>query len=288
MIAITGGTGFVGRAVAALIRQAGIDVALLTRRAIPAKGSDRVLVLPSAVQSAVEAIVRLRPSAIIHLAARQSIAARDTGAILDAGLAVGAAAAVAASQVGVPFVHASSYWQYAKTADGAPRSMYVAAKLAMVPIIDSLRSSTGLEARELILYDTYGPDDTRDKVVPALIRGASSGEIVQLRSPRATIDLTYVDDVASAFLAAATTAAWPRVAVVRAPDLTTISSLVTQVRSVTGRPLRVEYTDPSFHGERKPTGYGWQRPPGWAPTVSLESGLRRLWLGQAEGASRES
>lgn len=278
VIAVTGGTGFLGSALVRLLREAGRDVALLTRHGgAGAPAGTRAVELPATVHEAAEAIAALFPSGIVHLAARQSMRSSDAGAVIDAGLGVGAAAAVAASMAGVPFVHASSYWQYAPRAGASPRSMYVAAKLAMVPIVRSLRSTASLDARELVLYDSYGPGDTRDKVVPALMRGAVEGRAVHLRAPRATIDLTYVDDVAAAFRSAVLADSWPQTCVVRAPSLISIASLVSSVRSVTGREVHVTYEDPGFRGERKPSGFRWERPPGWQPEVSLESGLLRTW-----------
>ncbi len=176
-----------------------------------------------------------------------------------------------------------------------PQSPYAASKVASDKLIDSFHRSFELPAVVLRPFNTYGPRQSARAVIPTIITQALAGDTLQLGALDPRRDLTYVDDTAAGFVAAATADA----AVGRTIQLGTnhdvsIGDLVDMVGDILGKELRVEHdpqrvrpakseverliSDPALAGELL----------GWAPQVSLREGLARTidWTRENTGRFR--
>jgi dTDP-glucose 4,6-dehydratase len=168
-----------------------------------------------------------------------------------------------------------------------PQSPYAASKLAADKLMDSFHRSFDLPVCVLRPFNTYGPRQSARAVIPTIISQALAGGPIRLGSLHPRRDLTYVEDTAAAFVAAATSDA----AVGRTIQLGTnhdvsVGDLVDMVGEVLGRELTVE-TDPSrvrpdkSEVERLISGPELARELlGWEPTIDLREGLSRTieWI----------
>jgi NAD dependent epimerase/dehydratase len=168
-----------------------------------------------------------------------------------------------------------------------PQSPYAASKVAADKLMDSYHRSFDLPVCVLRPFNTYGPRQSARAVIPTIISQALAGGPVRLGSLHPRRDLTYVEDTAAAFVAAATSAA----AIGRTIQLGTnhdvsVGDLVDMVGEILGRELVVE-TDPSrvrpdkSEVERLISGPELARELlGWEPTVDLREGLSRTieWI----------
>jgi nucleoside-diphosphate-sugar epimerase len=93
--------------------------------------------------------------------------------------------------------------QHYHSHDYNPASLYAATKQACTDILRYYHEARGLSVLTLKLSDTYGPADTRRKLVQLLVDAAVSGERLQMSPGEQILDLTHVDDVVTAFAAAA-------------------------------------------------------------------------------------
>ena len=67
------------------------------------------------------------------------------------------------------FIYCLSFWQFRRgTSEFAPNSLYAASKQAFVDLVEHYRQNEGIPAVGLLLFDTYGDNDQRRKLVPAL------------------------------------------------------------------------------------------------------------------------
>ncbi|MEP6953910.1 MAG: SDR family NAD(P)-dependent oxidoreductase [Solirubrobacteraceae bacterium] len=126
-----------------------------------------------------------------------------------------------------------------------PQSPYAASKVAADKVMDSFHRSFDLPVCVLRPFNTYGPRQSARAIIPTIISQALASSALRLGSLSPRRDLTFAQDTAAGFLAAATSDA----AVGRTIQLGTnhdvsIGDLVELVGAILGRELTVE-TDPA-------------------------------------------
>jgi NAD dependent epimerase/dehydratase len=168
-----------------------------------------------------------------------------------------------------------------------PQSPYAASKLAADKVIDSYHRSFDLPTTVLRPFNTYGPHQSARAIIPTIISQALAGDTLRLGSLHPRRDLTYVEDTAAGFVAAATAPA----AIGRTIQLGTnhdvsVGDLVDMVGEILGKQLTVE-TDPdrvrpeNSEVQRLISGpFLAEELMGWRPQVDLREGLARTvaWI----------
>lgn len=274
---VTGGTGFVGGAVIRHLRETGWSVAATRRSAgegsAPA-GVDWYSLTDGDVRQVVDSAA---PDAVFHLAAHQarSRTPADVEAFLDANIALGVR--LHDALVGRPaiVVSAMSFFQFRH---GAPsiHSLYASSKQAYGVLADYYRQAEGVDSRQVVLYDNYGPADPRPKLVPQLLQAARAGAPVTVGPLEQPLNLLHVDDVAAGLVAAAAPGE-ASITTVRAAAATTVGDVVAAVAKAAGRPLEVEVDETRRVSDLPLVAGDWPTPRAWDPAWTLESGLRQAY-----------
>jgi NAD dependent epimerase/dehydratase len=168
-----------------------------------------------------------------------------------------------------------------------PQSPYAASKLGADKLMDTWYRSYDLPVTVLRPFNTYGPRQSARAIIPTIISQALAGPTIQLGSLHPRRDLTFVEDTAAGFIAAATAPA----GIGRTIQLGTnydvsIGDLVEMVGEVLGHEIQVE-TDPARVRPEKSEVERLISDPalahellGWEPQVSLRDGLARTieWI----------
>ncbi len=283
-VLVTGANGFIGRHLCSRLASAGVQVHAIVRSTSlrhPIAASE--VVVHGVENSLIEVpalIGDLRPTVVFHLAtlfAAQHVPA-DIQRMVDANITFGTLVADAAARTGARLVHTSSAWQHYGGAEYSPVSLYAATKQAMCDIITYFAETAHLEASEVCLFDTYGPDDDRKKLVWLLLEHAATGAPLPMSSGRQLVDLTHVNDVVSALVEVATAPSPGSRVVVRNGSPLTVRALVDLVEQVTGRPLDTQWgTRPSRPREMIDDWVVAGATSSWRPQVSLKDGIAELW-----------
>ena len=201
-VLLTGASGFIGRHTLRHLLNMGDDVGLLVRSTPPHFLSDedasRVEVHTiSSHANAFQNIIRNGSyDAIVHLATLYARAteAVDIHALVSTNVDLGLELASSCSETGTKMVVAGTYFQGLSFEKVQHPSLYAASKQALREFLLYFRSTNQLNFVELRLFDTFGPGDTRDKLIPALMKAAHTGEEILLSDPRKEIRLTFVAD----------------------------------------------------------------------------------------------
>lgn len=210
---------------------------------------------------------------IFHLAAHQSRGhgPDEIDAFIEANIRFGMHLFAAAADRGIRIIDALSYFQY-RSGEPSAHSLYSASKQAQAEFARFWRDRLGADIRDIVLFDNYGADDSRDKLIPALIRAVGSGEPVMIGPLEQPIDLLHIRDVATGLIAAAEGAPSTPLAV-RANEFVTVGSIVDIVGRAAGTTVPV-IIDPlrtvSDHGT---SAGAWDVPAGWTPEVPLQLGI---------------
>lgn len=230
------------------------------------------------------AVEDARPDVVVHLAARPGTEPQG-GEVLDqlrGNLEIGVLLLEAMRAAGCrTLVNTGTFWQYGDGADPRPTCLYAVAKSAFELFIDHAVAAHGLRACTLILYDVYGEDDPRDKLLRQLARAACAGTLLDLTPGGQLVDLIHVDDVVRAYRLAI-----DRQAAAGAPGHTRhalgsgaprpLREQVALFERALGRPVLVRWGGKPYREREvmKPA----DGPPleGWSPCISPEEGLARV------------
>jgi nucleoside-diphosphate-sugar epimerase len=208
-VLLTGGTGYVGRYVADACVSTGWDVHLLTRPSsvVPASLLGRVTRHDhdASFDSLYAVLQHCAPDCVVHLASAPTAISSPGQAkqIIDVNVALPTLLLEAMLQTGVHrFVNTGTFWQHYESETFRPVDLYAASKQAFQDVLLHYTGNRALAALTLKLFDNYGPDDPRRKIVTLLIDAAGRGDELALSGGDQVLDLTHVKDVARAYVQA--------------------------------------------------------------------------------------
>jgi UDP-glucose 4-epimerase len=209
-VVVTGGSGFIGRAVVARLVARGDEVVSVDREQAAGLASNHVegdLRRAEVVEEAFEH----GADGLVHLAASTSVlqSVRHPSEFYDNNVGVTAMLLEAARVRGVPtVVLASTNAVVGATDEGAisettplrPLTPYGATKAAAEMLLSAYSSSYGIAGCSLRFTNVYGPGMyNKDSVVARLMRAARSGNAIQIYGDgEQRRDYLYVDDAVSA------------------------------------------------------------------------------------------
>ena len=281
---VTGATGFLGRHLAARLLDGGRDVILLHRRnsaaspvlaELRARGA-RVALFEdfSEIGGLVDRAV---PVQAFHLATRyqRDHASADIGGVVDANITYGMHVLESLLGRDCAVVSTMSYFQF-RHGEPESLSLYSATKQAFLDISRYYRDIRSLDVRDVVIYDTYGPSDTRDKIIPRLLDVAAGGGQITMGTSAQPLNLLYVGDVVEGLIAASV----PGVAgtlCLSAPQLATLGDVVGVIEEVSGVTLDKSFNDLQPVNSLVHESGDWPLPPGWVPRTTLQVGLEQCW-----------
>lgn len=299
MIVVTGASGFIGSWVISALAAAGRSDCLIgvgRRRALPheacspnieyraldlLRSNDWTAQLPS------------RADVVVHLAGdgRTRVPPEEQTAQWEANVSLTTRAADYAQAAGAGlFLCASSVYVYS----GVPQLPFVeerlslpveplgATKLAAESLVHARACAGAFRALALRIFTAYGPRAREGQFIPEAIRKLQSAEpIAQFRSPQTLRDFVYVEDVAAAFVAAATFQGHtPYEAVnIGSGTPTSIREVVELLAILLDVRKPIEFMTeshaPSTGGDHWADLRRSAQLLGWRPLISLADGLRR-------------
>jgi nucleoside-diphosphate-sugar epimerase len=285
---LTGATGYVGSHLVARAHRQGWKVDALVRPnsdLTRIKGHADCWLYDGALNSVSACCTAVRPDVAIHLAANQSTASGPDviQPLFAANILFGVHLLEALAQVGcTSFVNAGTFSEYNEDSKYAPRSLYAATKRAFRDLTNFYSESHGFKIRTLVLYDIYGPNDWRPKLLPALVDALVTGSPIDTTPGWQELDLVHVDDACAALLLSAAelvdqVVPQHEVYSVRSGRLVTLRDIVRTLEQAAGRNLNVNWGALPYRALqifRAPQLIPVS--PGWSSSVGLEEGLRGM------------
>jgi nucleoside-diphosphate-sugar epimerase len=278
-VIITGGNGFVGSSLISRLVEMGVEVHALVNQ--NHQRLDKILppecihVLERYVSSSVATVLQVQPDTIFHLAAvyAEPVSAQCILSMIEGNLTLGACMLFAASQMEKKpvFVNTGTYWQFdAADSSFAPNTLYAATKHAFQDLLYFYRSRMDIASVTLVLYDTFGEKDTRNKLWQQLT-SSSQGESILLSVGTQTIHLLHIDDNVNAFIQAATLLHQHEtlgpIYSVSSPTPTPLRSLVEALNEKADLGLDLKWgAHPYWEGQVFEPWVG-ERLPGWEPQI---------------------
>src|SRR5437764_9877736 len=248
---VSGATGYIGSHLVKHLLADGWRVSALVRPASDCRGLQELggqlslLTHDGTTEQLRELLTSAAPDIVFHLAAyyRAEHQALDVLPMLQANVVFATQLADAMASCGVKrLVNTATAWQHYDDADYNPVNLYAATKQAFESLLQFYVEAHGFEVITLTLFDTYGPNDPRNKLIARLLSQAPNAPPLELSPGDQRLELVHVDDVAAAFLVAALRLGQGSVSgheryALRSASSITVRDLVALVEQGTGRTI---------------------------------------------------
>ncbi len=288
-VLLTGATGFIGSHLTQRLVNEGHHVAIVVR---PESSTEILKTALPQVQmhlydgsyaSLVQAMKLAQPELVIHVASLflAQHNAEDVSRMIESNLNFPTQLLEAMSQFGIcQLINTGTSWQHYQSQVYNPVNLYAASKQAFESLLSYYVEAHGFKVITLKLYDTYGPGDTRLKLLSLLKHAANSGETLQMSLGEQTIELVHVEDVIDCFIAAGVRllqgeVGSPEVYAVRSGEPISLKDLVGMLAKISGRQLNVVWGARQYRQREVMQPWTSGRTlPGWLPRISLATGLQ--------------
>lgn len=288
---ITGSTGYIGTKLCQHLLADGWQVDVLIRK--PGGLLDKSLVdhltphyYDGTTRSVLDAVAVAKPNVVFHLASLFIAEHRSEQVtdLINSNLLFGTQLAEACVRTGVTrLINTGTSWQHYRSNFYDPVCLYAATKQALEDILDFYADAFGLRVITLKLFDTYGPNDPRPKLVNLLVQAMKTGETLGMSPGEQVLDLVHIDDVTRAFAVCAqqlldsvTYQPHQRYAVSSGKPLS-VRQVVALLEQVSGKCANVTFGARPYR-ERE-VMFSWQAgspPPGWKAGFDTCTGLKSL------------
>jgi len=278
-IVVTGATGFIGSEVIKELSRFGErTLAVSGPRSTQLVKYNNVewLAYDSDLEELTRRIAQVSPTTVVHCASHYVLHhdAKDIDPMIDANIRIGALLLGALGDEGTHFVNLSTFFQRQGAKGTQPNSLYAATKQSFTEIARWFGTQSNIRVCDVTLFDTYGPGDRRAKLIPNLLKSAQSGELIEIVTPDAEINLCFIEDVVAAIahiVARGITGEWS----VRAAANCRVAEVVSEIEAVTNRKIVKKFGTQQPHASPRLDG-----PPvlnAWSPAWSLRMGIAACW-----------
>lgn len=291
-VLITGASGFIGGHLVAALVEDGYQVSVISRRpeALGFPGLVEVYPCDGKYESILYAVEQSNPDTIIHLASLflSTHNIDQMSELVSSNILFGTYLLEAAGSLGVKrFINTGTSWQYDANGQQVPVNLYASTKSAFENILKYYSDISGMDYCNLMLFDTYGPEDKRKKLLALLLDSIESGESLALSPGEQQINLVHVSDVVNAFsmcLRSMLTGQKYEGQTFRVDSDSpfSIKELVEEIELALECKILVRWGEREYRDREVmvPTSFG-SRIEGWSPQINISQGVKSL-LGRDE------
>jgi nucleoside-diphosphate-sugar epimerase len=283
-VVITGATGFIGNAVAQRLSQEHTVWCTMRRTSDVSKLENircDVLYVDERA-SLYKSLSEIRPEMVIHLAGvfLSEHNSENIAGMIDSNIDFPAVLFDAAYEAGCrQYINTGSCWQNFQGKVYEPVNLYAATKQALEDVLKYYVYAKNAKAITLSIFDSYGPNDTRNKILNIIAR-LSDGDSIGMSGGEQKMYLCYIEDIVNAYIQAIRLlqdmekGTYAKYAV-RDEQPLSLREIVEMYLAISGKHIDVHWGERAYR-EREimdPSGWGMVMP-GWHIQYSLEDGLK--------------
>ena len=290
-VIITGASGFIGSKLTLYLIKQNFDVHIISRKTsdlscfegYEARYSNHTY--DGTIHTLKEIFKIAKPSHVFHLASL-FISKHDDSNItqlLESNIIFSTHIVEAMVSHDVKYlINTGTNWQHFEDSIYNPVNLYAASKQSFETILEFYIQTSELKVTTLKLFDTYGPNDTRKKILSLLYDHSKSNEELPMSPGNQKIDIVYIDDVVEAYLIAYSniknqTNAHMQYGVTSNNPIS-LKDLVIKFEEVLETKVRINWGKLLYREREVMTPWSnFQQLPGWKPKVDLEEGLLKTF-----------
>ena len=295
-VVVTGANSYLGIALVERLSQMNISVHIVAR---PKSDISRLIQRAPSVnihnyngkQSSLEKLLEeSRPDTIFHLAGKyyKEDKPEYITSLIDSNITFGSQLLLASLNSSVKnFINTGSYFQFSGHNESAV-NFYGATKNSFNKILNYYSSLEKFLSTTLIIFDTFGPNDWRQKLFQAITKAVKTNEVMPIPTGNVPMYPVYIADVIDCYiLAAQKLASKPNEIInkcfaVRGNEETSIKEIIRIFEQVTNKKLYTEIGAwPASTREIKNIWRG-STMSDWRPKHNLAKGIEKMLEGHNE------
>lgn len=208
---ITGGTGFIGSNLCRRLLKDGWKIFLITKKEFDydnitdIKEKLEIYEYEDNFGELMEYVKKIEADVVFHLASTiiTEHKAQDIHKILQGNITFGTEMLEAMKYSNTKLlINTGTYWQHYNNEEYNPVDLYAATKEAFQNIIKYYVEVENIRCITLKLFDTYGENDKRPKLINLLNKLADEGTELNMSPGEQILDLVHVEDIVEAYIIA--------------------------------------------------------------------------------------
>jgi nucleoside-diphosphate-sugar epimerase len=285
-ILITGATSFIGKhLIKKLVKLGGYKITALVRDGsnldvIAGERNEIKIHYYDSDYASIESLFQATAfDSVYHLAALSNYDydSSEISAMIDSSIKLGTFILEAMKKFNCRyFINSSTYWQHYQNQDYQPICLYAATKKAFEDIIEFYSMEGSIKAISLKLYDVYGYDDHRNKLLNCLIK-QNENQVFNLTSGEQKLYLVFIDDVINAYIEAKELVQKTqnhKVYGVYGEEKFSLKEIVAELEKQIGKKLKINWGEKDYHKLQIMDPYAENRLENWEAKVSLQKGIQ--------------
>ena len=290
-IMVTGATGFIGSHLIYELINNQYNVAILCRKESNLDKFKNIINKINVYKSndniseIIKALDDFKPNCVIHLAAifNSEHKKEDIDKFIDTNIKYPTKILEAMKQCEIKnFINTSTAWQHYNNEDYNPVCFYAATKESFEKMIDYYTKALKFKCISLELFDSYGDNDTRGKLISVLKDFSKNNKVLKMTEGESKIDLTHVNDIVDGYIKAIEFLnnieyGEHRKYAICTGRLLTLKEVIKIFEEKTGYKLNVEWGARSYR--KREIMEPWNRYkilPNWKSKISFEEGITMI------------
>lgn len=289
-ILISGATGFIGKHLTEKLLENNNDVCAIVRPSAAGGALNKrmkLFIFDNNMSDLISFMEKEKFDGVIHLASLflAQHKSEDIQGLIQSNVLFPAIILEASAKSNVSwFINTGTFWQHYKNKRYSPVNLYAATKQAFESVAQYYVETSTINFVTIKLCDTFGPGDTRPKILNLFSRISKTGEKLDMSPGEQLIDLSYIDNVADGYLRMITLLSKDKKKkfcgksfVVSSNKRVTLKKLAAIFEKVTKRKLNINWGGKEYRPREVMTPWEkGEKIPGWKPLVSIEEGVRKL------------
>ena len=290
-ILITGGTGFIGKALSNYLSIKGFDVTVISRQNNYVEDS-RYLFIPNvkSIDDLEKVFIKNDFDSIVHLATFYCHAPllHEVDKIIEANLKFGTQVLELANKYNCKnFLNVTTGAEFRTGGSVQPNSLYATTKSLFRNLLSYYEFNHDFEVINFALYDNYGANDERKKVIDLLITQLNTSQFIDMSPGGQILYPIHIDDTLTAFEIALTSfhefssQVSPNNVYCIAPNNgISLKGLGCLIEKISGKTIAVNWGALPYRQNENMKPWVGDRLPNWSEKISLESGIKLLIFGE--------
>lgn len=288
-VLLTGSTGFIGKYLLKALVEGGHSIiaikGLQNNTSFLEENNIHFCYYTGNYEAIYNFIQQEHPTGIIHLAARitEKHTENEITNLIATNVLFPTHLIEAAVNTGVKwFINTGTFWQHYNNNVYSPTNLYAASKQSFKDIAQYYYEATTINFATLELFDTFGTNDTRPKLMNLWLKNLQSKEVLEMSAGEQVIDISYIDNITDAFITLMNLMHndtkrehCGKSFVLKSDERLTLKKLAALFESVTEKKLNIVWGKRPYRNREIMTPYEYGISiPGWKPKISLEEGIR--------------